>query len=139
MNPAVRNSLAVVAGIILGGIVNMAVIMISSSIVPLPEGVNPEDFESMNQNMHLYSPKHFLMPFLAHALGTLVGAFTAAKIAVSHHKTLALIIGGVFLIGGIMAVRMLPNAPMWFSASDLLLAYIPMGWLGWKWAGSKTA
>jgi len=67
MSPAVRNSLAVVAGIVIGGIVNMGIVMISSSIVPLPEGVNPEDFESMNENMHLYSSKHFIMPFLAHA------------------------------------------------------------------------
>ena len=137
MNPAVRNSLAVVAGIIIGGMGNMGIIMISSSIVPLPEGVNPEDFNSMNENMHLYSPKHFLMPFLAHALGTLAGAFTAAKIAASHHKTLALVIGGVFLIGGVIAVRMLPNAPLWFSAADLLLAYLPMGWLGWKLSGGE--
>jgi len=139
MNPAVRNSLAVVLGIVVGGLVNMGIIMISSSIVPLPEGIDPNDINSMNDNMHLYSPKHFLMPFLAHALGTLVGAFTAAKLAASRYQTMALIIGGVFLIGGIMAVRMLPNAPIWFSAMDLILAYIPMAWLGWKLAGSPSS
>jgi len=137
MNPTVRNCLAVVAGIIIGGIVNMGIIMISASVVPLPEGVNPEDINSMNENMHLYGAKHFIMPFLAHALGTLAGAFTATKLAASSHRTLAMAIGAVFLIGGIMAVRMLPNAPIWFSATDLILAYLPMAWMGWKLAGAN--
>jgi hypothetical protein len=35
----------------------------------------------------------------------------------------------MFLLGGIANVAMLP-APLWFSALDLLLAYLPMAWLG---------
>jgi ABC-type transport system involved in cytochrome bd biosynthesis fused ATPase/permease subunit len=41
----------------------------------------------------------------------------------------ALIIGIIFLIGGIAACFMIP-APGWFMAADLLLAYIPMALLG---------
>jgi hypothetical protein len=44
---------------------------------------------------------------------------------------IALGIGVLFLIGGTAAVMMLP-APMWFSALDLIVAYIPMAWLGGK-------
>lgn len=137
MNAALRNSLAVLAGIVISGVVNMAIISISGTLIPLPEGVDPNDINSINDNMHLYEPKHFLMPFLAHALGTLFGAYATARLAASRHKILSLLIGGIFLIGGIMAVSLLPNSPMWFNVTDLLLAYIPMGWLGWKLAGSK--
>jgi hypothetical protein len=35
------------------------------------------------------------------------------------------------LAGGITNVVLLPS-PMWFNALDLLGAYIPMGWIGWK-------
>ena len=44
-----------------------------------------------------------------------VGAFLAAKIAASYKMTFAFVIGGFFLLGGIMAASMLP-APMWFNA-----------------------
>lgn len=137
MNPIVKNILAVIAGIIIGGFVNMGIIMLSASIIPPPEGVNPADMESIKANMHLYEPIHFLFPFLAHALGTLVGAMIAYLIAASRKMSMALIIGVFFLIGGITNVIMLP-APTWFAVVDLLGAYLPMAWLGAKLIGSKS-
>ncbi|MBK7407185.1 MAG: hypothetical protein IPL49_19070 [Saprospirales bacterium] len=136
MHPILRNILAVIAGIFVGGMVNMGIIMLSSSIIPLPEGVNPADPESLKAGIHLFEPKHFIFPFLAHALGTLVGAYLTALIAANRKMILALVIGVVFLIGGIINVVNLP-APLWFDVLDLVAAYIPMGWLGWKLAGGK--
>lgn len=131
MNPIVKNVLAVIAGIFLGSAVNMGIIMISGSIIRPPDGVDVTDMESLKSSMHLFEAKHFLFPFLAHALGTLVGAFTAASIAASHKMKFALAIGAFFLVGGIMNAFMLP-APTWFIALDLLAAYIPMGWIAGK-------
>ena len=132
MNPIVRNILAVLAGIIIGGIINMGIITLSSSIIPVPEGVNTNDLNSIRDNIHLYQPKHFIMPILAHALGVLSGAYATVRIAASKHLSLALIIGAFFLIGGSMMVYYIPEQPIWVAASDLLLAYFPMAWLGWK-------
>ena len=131
MNPIVKNILAVLAGIAVGWAVNMGLIMLSPSIIPPPEGVDVQSLESINANMHLYKPIHFIMPFLAHALGALFGAFVAAKIAATHNMKFALGIGTLFLIGGIWAVTIF-KAPMWFNVLDLVAAYIPMGWLGGK-------
>lgn len=131
MNPTIKNILAVIAGLIVGSIINMGIIMISGSIIPPPEGVNPTDMESLKEGMHLFSPKHFLMPFLAHALGTLAGAYLTALIAASHKMKLAVGIGVFFLAGGIANAFMLP-APTWFIIVDLVGAYLPMGWLGGK-------
>lgn len=129
MNPIVKNIIAVVVGIIVGGIVNMALIMVSGNIIPLPEGVDASNMESLKTNMPFFEAKHFIMPFLAHALGTLVGAFLAAKLAANRKMIFALLIGAFFLIGGTMNVLDLP-APLWFEASDLIVAYIPMAYLG---------
>jgi hypothetical protein len=87
--------------------------------------------------MHLFQPKHFIMPFLAHAIGTLIGAFIAALIAGSHKMNFAIVIGIFFLIGGIMSVFMLPS-PVWFNILDLVVAYIPMAWIGGKLAMGFT-
>ncbi len=137
MNPTVRNILAVIAGALIGGLVNFALIMLSGSVIPPPEGVDVTSPESLKANIHLFEAKHFIMPFLAHALGTLVGAFIAAKLAASRSMTMALIVGGFFLLGGIINVVSLA-APMWFNITDLVLAYIPMAWLGGKWAKGKA-
>lgn len=133
MNPIIKNILAVLGGIIVGGIVNMGIVMISGSIIPPPEGGDITTMEGLKATIHLFQPKHFIFPFLAHALGTLVGAFVTAKIAASRPLFMGLIIGVFFLIGGIINITML-NGPLWFSILDLVGAYIPMAYFGAKWA-----
>lgn len=136
MNPIGKNILAVIAGLVLGSAVNMGIIMISGSIIPPPEGVDPTDMESIKANMHLYEMKHFLMPFLAHALGTFIGALIAGLMAATRKMTFALAIGGFFLIGGITNILMLPS-PTWFTFLDIGVAYLPMAWIAGKMVNKK--
>ena len=130
-----RNVVGTVLGLIVGGNVNMALINISTDIIPAPAGADVKTMAGLQKSIHLFEPKHFLMPFLAHALGTLVAALLASLIAKSHRKRVALTTGVVFFVGGAMAVSMLP-APLWFNITDLALAYIPMALLG-HWISTK--
>jgi hypothetical protein len=137
MHPILRNILAVVAGLIVGGAVNMGILMLGMAVLPPPPGVDIMDIASINAHIHEYSFVALMVPFLAHALGTLAGAFLAAKLAASKGMFPAMLIGIVFLFGGIDAVRQIPNAPLWFDVLDLVVAYLPMGWLGWRFALRK--
>jgi hypothetical protein len=137
MNRILRNILAVVAGIILGSAVNMAIIGISGSIIPPPEGADVTTTEGLKASIHLFQPKHFILPFLAHALGTFAGAFLAALVAVNYKMNFAMGIGIFFLFGGIASVFMLPS-PLWFTILDLVGAYLPMSYLAGKWVIKKT-
>ncbi len=136
MNPAFRNSLAIIIGAMIGGAVNMGIILISGHIIPPPAGADLTTETGLKAAMQLMEPKHFLMPFLAHAIGTLAGAIITALLAVSHKTWLALAIGIFFLAGGVMEVISLPS-PVWFTITDLVLAYIPMAFLGAKLAEKK--
>lgn len=136
MNPFLKNTLVVIGALILGSLANMALIMISGWVIPPPEGGDVSSMEGLKATMHLFQPKHFIFPFLAHAVGTLVGAFVAAKFAVSQHKNLALLIGTLFFIGGATNVYLLP-APMWFNILDLVVAYFPMAIWGYTLATKK--
>ena len=127
MSKPVRVILAVLAGLVIGSLVNKGLTLLSDKVIAPPEGLDAATMEGLKAGMHLMEPKHFLFPFLAHALGTLVGAFVAAKIASTSLP--AYIIGALFLIGGITMAVHLP-APLWFEATDLILAYIPAAWLG---------
>ena len=130
MNPVLKNILAVIVGWIGGSIVNMTLVKIGHKLVPI-EGIDPNSMTELAAVMPTLEFKYFIFPFLAHALGTLVGAIIAGLLAVSHKMKFSLGIGILFLIGGIMVNYMLPG-PTWFAATDILIAYIPMAWLGGK-------
>ena len=128
MKTILRNTLAVILGIAVGGTVNMTLIVVSPHVIPPPVGVDVTDSQSLSNSMHLFEPKHFVFPFLAHALGTLTGALLAFLVAASYRSVFAYAIGVLFLAGGIGAAFMIP-APVWFIILDLAAAYIPMAWL----------
>lgn len=128
MPKLLRNVLAALAGVVIGGLVNMALITVSPSIIPPPAGVDVSDPESLSQAIHLFEPRHFVMPFLAHALGTLIGALAGYVLAATYKTQIAVAIGVFFLCGGVAASFMIP-APAWFIALDLIGAYIPMAWI----------
>ena len=126
-----RNILGIVIGLVLGSMVNMAFVTVSASVIAPPPGADMTTVEGLTAAMPRLEAKHFVFPFLAHALGTLVAALVAVLIAVSHKMKIAFGIGGLFLVGGIAASMMIP-APAWFIALDLVVAYIPMAWIGGK-------
>lgn len=136
MNNRVRNVLAIVLGVIIGGVVNGGLIALGPMLVPPPAGVDMTTVEGMAEGMHLLGPVNFLVPFLAHALGTFVGALSAFFVAVSHKTFAVYFIGVFYLLGGIVVSTMIP-APLWFIALDLLVAYLPMAWLAMKLGNSK--
>jgi hypothetical protein len=132
-----RNIAAAAAGLVLGSVVNLGLIAIGLSLVPIPEGADVSTMAAVRESMKLLPPQNFVFPFLGHAIGTLAGAFLVAKLAASHHKNLALGIGAIFLAGGI-AMVLNCGGPVWFIAADLVLAYLPMALLGSSLAGRRA-
>ena len=131
MNKILKSILAVITGVFIGGALNMGIIIISSSIIPPPQGADLTTMEGLKESMHLLQPKHYIMPFLAHALGTFLGALIAATIVAKHKIKFALGISIWFMIGGAINIFMLPS-PTWFTILDLAGAYIPMGYIAGK-------
>jgi len=131
MPPILRLILAIIAGIFIGSSVNMGLITLSGFIIPPPEGLDVTTAEGLQKALPLFEPKHYLFPFLAHALGTLAGAFTAGLLCPKSALKGALWVGGFFLLGGLANAFLLP-APAWFIGLDLIVAYFPMAYLGYK-------
>jgi hypothetical protein len=136
MKPLIRNILAVIAGFLGGSLINMGLIRLGHLLFPVP-GIFSQDINALAEVMPDLEAKHFLFPFLAHALGTLCGSLLVGLIAAGHKMAFALSVGVLFLAGGLLACFMIP-APSWFIAVDLLLAYLPMAWLGGKTAIKYT-
>ena len=136
MNRILKNVLAIIMGWLGGSIVNIGLIELGHKVFPIA-GVDLNDMDSLAALMPRLDPAYFIFPFLAHALGTLVGALIAGRIATTHKMKFSLAIGGLFLLGGIMVNFMLPG-PSWFALADILIAYIPMAWIGGKLAEKLT-
>ncbi len=132
----VRNILAVILGVVIGSVVNMVIIAAGHAIMPPPAGFDGNSMEGVASTINLLKPIDFIVPFLAHALGPLVGVLAAMFIAASSRKTIAIILGVLFLAGGIAANIMIP-APMWYRVVDVVFAYVPMAFLGWKLSGKE--
>ncbi|MCE1167355.1 MAG: hypothetical protein LWX70_04595 [Sphingobacteriia bacterium] len=130
MQTILRNILIFIAAIISGSLVNMALIQIGSVLIPAPAGADTTTTEGLKASMHLFTPINFLFPFLAHAIGTLTASMIYTKLGTSYRLLISIFLSSLFLIGGIVNVLMLPS-PLWFSVLDIVLAYIPMGILGY--------
>ncbi|HCU67327.1 MAG TPA: hypothetical protein DF774_16380 [Rheinheimera sp.] len=131
MPKLLQNILSLLAGVVVGSAVNMALIQLGPLLIAPPAGVDLHNAESLKQGISLFEPQHFVTPWLAHALGTFAGAWVACYLAASYKIQLAFVVALLFFCGGVAASIMIP-APGWFIALDLLLAYLPMAWLAGK-------
>jgi hypothetical protein len=125
-----RKILAVVAGVILAGLVVYGVQAIGHRVYPPPEGLNMKDMEAMKAYVATLPVGALLFVLVAYILGSFAGGWLAAKIARASQIPLALTVGGVQLLFGIMNLVVIPH-PTWFAIATVL-AFLPAAYLGGK-------
>ena len=111
---------------------NGALIDVSRQIIPPPVGFDLTTAEGLQAAMPHMGPEHYFFPFLAHALGTLLSAVLITRFLKSQQFVFSMMVGILFLLGGVSMVVMLPETPIWFVLVDLIGTYIPMAYLGYK-------
>jgi hypothetical protein len=127
-----KSILLSVLGLFIGALTNGLIVQVGNQVVSPPKGFDLSTDKGLAAAITHFEPIHFLFPFLAHALGTFVGAFFVSKMRVNRTLVNAMAIGFAFLAGGVMMVVMLPGTPLWFILSDLIVAYLPMAYLGYR-------
>ena len=127
-----KRTLIIFVSIFSGAMLNSTIIQLSNKIIAPPKGFDLKTLEGLQAAMPHMEPKHFLFPFLAHALGTLLSAVMIARFLRSQQLIFSMMAGILFLMGGVSMVIMLPNTPIWFVLVDIIGAYIPMAYLGYK-------
>lgn len=131
MNDWLRMALALIVGLVSGGIVNVGVITLGNNIIPPPDGTDTTTTEGLRQAITMFGVEHFVFPWLGHAIGTFSGVLIATYIQRCASKIVPTIITSAFLFGGVMMVMQIPS-PLWFDVIDLAGAYIPMGYLAYR-------
>jgi hypothetical protein len=129
-NSWLRYALALIVGLFAGSGINMGLITLGNSIIPLPAGADTSTTDGLRQAITMFGPEHFVFPWLGHAVGTFMGVLIAVLIQRSNSMIIPIIITSAYLIGGIMMVVQIPS-PLWFDVVDLCGAYLPMGYLAY--------
>jgi hypothetical protein len=133
----IKNASFLFIALFIGALANGKIIELSPSLIPPPQGADFTTEAGLKAAAELMEPKHFIMPFLAHALGTLVSAIVLLFFFKERQSLFirSLIVGGIFFLGGLSMVFMIPS-PKWFILIDLGLAYFPMAlipfWIKYK-------
>jgi len=113
--------------------VNMGMLFLGSWLIPIPQGLDTSTREGLRDALPLLEARHFLFPFLAHAMGTLTGAFLVTGYAKTDTFRYSMLMAGLFFLGGFSTIVGMPS-PVWFSITDLVLAYFPMAWVAHNFA-----
>ena len=82
---------------------------------PAPLGMDYQDPEQVKSYMGSFPVYVYFIMILAHQVGTLVGSFLAARLDSRNGRKNALMIGVIFMMGGMMNLQTLPH-PIWMWA-----------------------
>lgn len=135
---AVMNILAVAVGAVIAGLVVMLVQSIGHQVYGAVSEADMQDPEAMAELVASMPAGALWFVVASYAAGSFVGGLVAAFIGRSVQLRLALMVGVLFLIAGIMNLVAIPH-PLWFSIVSLLV-FLPAAWLGGRiGAGRGTA
>ena len=127
-----KRTIVIFLSVFIGAQVNGAILTLGSNLIPAPAGFDLNTIDGLKSAVPFLEAKHYLFPFLAHAIGTLISALLITRFLTSQQLVFSMMAGILFLLGGVFMVIMLPGTPIWFVLLDLIVAYVPMAYLAYK-------
>ncbi|HAE14452.1 MAG: hypothetical protein H6548_05015 [Chitinophagales bacterium] len=127
MKPTWRRLLAVLAGVITGGIVIFLMETIGHTVIPPPDHVDLSDIDSMNAYMQEAPVAVLLFVVLGWLLGCLMGGWVAARIF-KESLLASFICGTVLLVFSIINMTSFYH-PVWVWIAALA-GMVPAAWYG---------
>ncbi|MDC1142039.1 YrzE family protein [Planctomycetota bacterium] len=116
----IRNILAVIVGLVVGGVLNMTIIQFNMNVLyPAPKGMDPNDVDQFNAYLSTLPTMAFVVVIVAHLAQAFIGGWVAARLAKSRPFLLAMIVGALSLVGGILAMTM-------FKGPDWMIIEFPL-------------
>jgi len=132
-----RNAGVVVLGLVAGMIVNMAFVILNTSVFfPLPPGTDMNDPVQFKAYLATLPQTAYVLVLVAHVGMSFVGAWVAARLAGSHPMVLALVVGVLSLLAGIGNAMQVP-LPTWMYVEFPL--YLVVAWLAGRMVTGRKA
>jgi hypothetical protein len=125
----IRNVIAVLVGLFVGMAANMAVVQLNLLMFPLPEGVSWTDDAELIAWIETLPQSAFVLVLVAHLAQSFCGGLIAGFIAKRNVMQIAMTVGILTSIGGLVNLLRIP-APFWFWIE--LPLYLIVAWAGAK-------
>ena len=121
-----KHAVAVIVGLGAGVTFNMVFVFINLEFFPMPAGVSMDDQDSFNAWLETLPDTAFLLPVVAHLAQAFGGGWIAARLCASRPLEMAMVIGGLSMIGGILNLNQIPH-PGWMWGE--LPFYLLLAWV----------
>ena len=123
-----KSLIAIVAGIIVGGVTGFLVQtvgdMLLGHFIGL-EAISAQGAAALGKDR---ATEALLVVVAGYFLGPLAGGYVAAKLAPVHRAYHAMTVGGFQMVFGVIALTLFPH-PLWFSVATFL-AFVPGSLVG---------
>jgi hypothetical protein len=123
-----RTLLAILVGLLVMASVVALVQMGSHQLYPPPADIDPSDRAAMVALISSLPMMALVLVLASYALGSLAGAYTAARISARHTHGAAITIGFVMLALVVANFVMIPH-PAWMVPAGVIIP-LPFAWLG---------
>lgn len=123
-----RSFASVVLGVVVAGLSIAALETLSHRIFPPPPEASSSDPQVLAQVIAEMPIGALLLILVGWFIGTVVGSWTAARLAARAEPTHGLAVGGVMMIGGVVTMLQIPH-PQWFMVVGALL-FLPAAFIG---------
>jgi hypothetical protein len=129
-----RKILAVIAGVVAGGLVVFVLEGVGHHFYPSPPGIDMHDPAALKSLISTLP----LGALLCVVAGWVLGAFAGGAVAglISRSLTPALLTGTIQLLFGVLTMVMIPH-PIWMILLGVLLP-VPSAWLGARLTGATA-
>lgn len=123
-----KSLIAVIAGVIVGGVVVFLVEGLGSSALAALTGIEPITAQGAAALATVRPTESLLVVVLAYVLGPLSGGYIAARLAPTKRYYHAIAVGAIQLIFGVVTLALFPH-PEWFWVATLVV-FIPAALAG---------
>ena len=127
---------AIVIGLLSGMAFNMTMVSVTGVLYPVPECIDPEVPEEFAVYMQSLPTMAYLLVLVAHLGQAGIGAFIAALLSKQSAMLVAMSVGVLSLIGGIINMMLMPlPAWMWFE----MPMYLAVAYLAGRWVRGRIS
>jgi hypothetical protein len=130
MAAVLRHTLAVVAGVVVAGMIILLFEGLNSQFFPPPPGLDHATHAEMAEWLRSLPTGAFLVVLAGYGIGAFAGSAATARVAPSRAAHLAGLVGAVLLVASLMNLVALPH-PAWFWVANVLLI-VGGAWLGFR-------
>lgn len=137
MKEILRNTLAAMAGAMVGVLLISLLQLASAKLHPLPAGIDPADKAAMGEFIRTLPASAKLLVLLSYFVGVSGGSWLAGRLSLTSHRRQAGMVAVLFAVASLLNLMSFPH-PVWFWVANFAAVFAG-AWLAQRFLGPQAA